>query len=522
MRIKNKARKPKIVLMAFLTLIFSASITAPSYAGFGLGLGIGGTSATGEVTRVLAPATLTGLVVTGDASAPTFTWATPVSTTTNPVWSIGTYLDGTLIATLAPTATTYTFTAVTSGAYPGTNHTFAVMPYNGFNSGTTASTVIQVYSPTVNASYYSCPSGGTLSGTTCTTTGSYVATGTTVYSCPSGGSLSGTTCYTNSAATPNTTYSCPSGGILAGSYCYTNSAATANTTYSCSSGTLSGSTCINGGSQASTLLSAAYYTCASGTVSGADCLTTAASIHNHWFCSSYTNYGSGCYTDSYYSATTTGTTATNSCSNAGGSLYGSFGSYDCRVYRAAATDYQYCTSGTPAGPQVGAYTCTITNVGAGTWHPATYYCPIGTLSGSTCYYDTSATATTTYSCPSGTLSGSTCLSSGSYSATGTTTYSCPSGGSLSGTTCLNSGAYAATGTTTYSCASGTLSGTTCVNSGSYVATGTTTYSCPSGGSLSGTTCNTTSTYVATLNPSTTTCASTGSLQTTTTCTIKVS
>lgn len=50
---------------------------------------------------------------------------------------------------------------------------------------------------------YSCPNGGTLNGSTCTTTGSYNATGTPTYStstytpsysCPNGGTLSGTTC----------------------------------------------------------------------------------------------------------------------------------------------------------------------------------------------------------------------------------------------------------------------------------------------------------------------------------------
>jgi len=48
---------------------------------------------------------------------------------------------------------------------------------------------------------YTCPSGGTLSGTTCTKT---------TYSCPSGGTLSGTTC---------TKYSCPDGGTLSGILC---------------------------------------------------------------------------------------------------------------------------------------------------------------------------------------------------------------------------------------------------------------------------------------------------------------
>jgi prepilin-type N-terminal cleavage/methylation domain-containing protein len=74
-------------------------------------------------------------------------------------------------------------------------------------------------------STYSCPSGGSLSGSTCYTTSTYTATwvNTSYYSCPSGGSLSGSTCYTTSTYTAtwvNTSYySCPSGGTLSGTTC---------------------------------------------------------------------------------------------------------------------------------------------------------------------------------------------------------------------------------------------------------------------------------------------------------------
>ena len=49
---------------------------------------------------------------------------------------------------------------------------------------------------------YSCPSGGTLSGTSCvttTTTAATPTTGGTTYSCSSGDSLSGSTCTTSSS-----------------------------------------------------------------------------------------------------------------------------------------------------------------------------------------------------------------------------------------------------------------------------------------------------------------------------------
>lgn len=62
-----------------------------------------------------------------------------------------------------------------------------------------------VVSGATSTTTYSCPNGGTLSGTTCSGASTYAASSSTVtvsdpmyYSCPSGGSLSGTTCYTTS------------------------------------------------------------------------------------------------------------------------------------------------------------------------------------------------------------------------------------------------------------------------------------------------------------------------------------
>lgn len=79
---------------------------------------------------------------------------------------------------------------------------------------------------------YSCPNGGTLSGSTCTIAGSTT--------CPSGGTLSGSTCYvTVNVAGGN---SCPSGGTLSGSTCTVTVNVPAG--YTCpSGGSLSGSTC---------------------------------------------------------------------------------------------------------------------------------------------------------------------------------------------------------------------------------------------------------------------------------------
>jgi hypothetical protein len=70
---------------------------------------------------------------------------------------------------------------------------------------------------------YSCPNGGTLSGTSCTYSATSSTTSpTTTYTCPNGGTLSGTTCSyaaTASTASGTTTYSCPNGGTLSGSTC---------------------------------------------------------------------------------------------------------------------------------------------------------------------------------------------------------------------------------------------------------------------------------------------------------------
>ncbi len=96
---------------------------------------------------------------------------------------------------------------------------------------------------------YTCPSGWTRSGSTCskTTTQTQNASASTTYSCPQGGSRNGSTCTLTANATPNTTYSCPSGYSRNGTTCTKTYNATANTgagSYSCpNGGTLNGSTC---------------------------------------------------------------------------------------------------------------------------------------------------------------------------------------------------------------------------------------------------------------------------------------
>ncbi len=96
--------------------------------------------------------------------------------------------------------------------------------------------------------YYYCPSGGTLSGSTCTSSTSATVSG---YTCPSGGTLSGTTCsyytstYSITTITQEQNCQYPGGEINGVWYCGGYVTYSATPTYSCSTGTLSGSSCIS-------------------------------------------------------------------------------------------------------------------------------------------------------------------------------------------------------------------------------------------------------------------------------------
>ena len=95
------------------------------------------------------------------------------------------------------------------------------------------------------AAPYTCPSGGTLSGTTCSYTYGAASYGTTPHYgyCPGGYTFHGICCLLNGhewvgcigashAAGPTTyTYGCPSGGSLSGTTCYVSYAGTATTYY---------------------------------------------------------------------------------------------------------------------------------------------------------------------------------------------------------------------------------------------------------------------------------------------------
>ncbi len=94
---------------------------------------------------------------------------------------------------------------------------------------------------------YSCATGYTLSGSSCTRTVAPIAT--TTYSCATGYTLSGSTCTRSVAPTATTTYSCPSGYTLSGSDCTDSVSPTSRVVYDCDDApagyTLSGSNCTD-------------------------------------------------------------------------------------------------------------------------------------------------------------------------------------------------------------------------------------------------------------------------------------
>jgi hypothetical protein len=146
-------------------------------------------------------------------------------------------------------------------------------PNGGSLSGSTCY-VTTTYAASYQEGEYYCPDGGTLSGTTCTKTETYAASSTTTYSCnpgdewlmypdtcraygtatPGGGCdpsyytrVGADTCIYDYPSNKTTTYSCPNGGTLDGTTCYVTTTYTASQYdgyYYCpNGGTLSGTTC---------------------------------------------------------------------------------------------------------------------------------------------------------------------------------------------------------------------------------------------------------------------------------------
>jgi len=209
-------------------------------------------SATGAVTATTVPQapTLTAVDKTGVSS----TGQVRVSFSGNNTG--GTSITGYTVTASdnVTTATGTTSPLIVSGLTAGSNYTFTVVAANS-NGNSLASSA----SSSIASSQYSCPSGGTLSGSTCTTTSSYGATyNAGAPNCNSYGSryfyatyyppgtgagcvngfngayFGGAGCYTCDRTTgqiyaagapsyPSAYYSCPSGGTLSGTTCYTSS-----------------------------------------------------------------------------------------------------------------------------------------------------------------------------------------------------------------------------------------------------------------------------------------------------------
>jgi hypothetical protein len=131
-------------------------------------------------------------------------------------------------------------------------------------SGSTCYPPLVTPPPTAATASYSCPSGSTLSGTSCQAS-SYAATGT--YSCSGSTTLSGSQCITPTVSA-TVSYSCPSGSTLSGTSCYPPPVG-ATVSYICPAGdTLVGTSC-----QPPATVAAITYTCAAGMqLSGSSCV----------------------------------------------------------------------------------------------------------------------------------------------------------------------------------------------------------------------------------------------------------
>lgn len=200
------------------------------------------------------------------------------------------------------------------------NINYVCEPPTGCPAGTTFHWNFSPYTREYNipacvstSNVYSCPTGGTLSGSTCTSTSSATVSS---FSCPSGGTLASNNCITTTTTSATISYSCPVGLTLAGSNCTeiitTTSPATPN--YSCPTGdTLSGTTCSG------TVTSPATnnYSCPNGsTLNGINCLSqnnvsTPAGISSYSCSNGYSLSGSTCSATTTTSATISSYTCPN-------------------------------------------------------------------------------------------------------------------------------------------------------------------------------------------------------------------
>lgn len=149
-------------------------------------------AASNTITLMIAPAAITNLTSTGAASSVTMNWTTAASTIVAPVTNIEVLKDGVLVATLAPTATSYIYTGLSSGTFPGTVYIFTARTVNA--AGTASMSITeQLYTATGTNNY------------TCNGSGTYNGTGTAVGSCGTYQSLT-TAAYYDQVWNPATGY----------------------------------------------------------------------------------------------------------------------------------------------------------------------------------------------------------------------------------------------------------------------------------------------------------------------------
>ena len=322
-----------------------------------------------------------------------------------------------------------------------------------------------------------CPEGYTLNGNICYKyVNATVVPGTTSYSCPSGWTLSNTTCIQTTDVitnvTPGTTYyTCPNGGTLQSNhtcvYNASSSSTSGSTTCKCPSGYKdNGSNCVK-----TTNTPAQWH---NGTTTQGNCP------------SGFTPSGNSCVRKTTYAATANVTWSNPTVTTSKTQLSTYSNSTSKRVLANQSCNIRGCT--------YTYYTYTA---------KTNYTCPRGgTLSGSTCTItETRSRPTTTtqgyYTCNGNRTNSSTC-STTSYanktctSTSGKTTYSCPNGGTLqSNNTCVYNASKQGTGSSSsVSCPAGyTMSGNQCIRQREADAyTSQTQYTCPEGYVKEGTTC----------------------------------
>jgi len=272
----------------------------------------------------------------------------------------------------------------------------------------------------------SCPTGYTLSGTSCYPTG---AVPSSTYYCPSGNTIannSGTyVCYTSGLSYLGGYY-CPSGQTIvlnAGAYgCYPSTGAVYSSTYPgyyCPSGdTITSNSGTNVCYPSSGVNYASGYYCTSGnTVNGAYCYPTSDSKNTatNVYCASGNTLnaaGTNCYPTS-----ATAEAGNYYCTGSGQTINGAY-CYPSSATSFSMSTHKYCASGTLNSAGTNCYPTSATA------ESGNYYCTGSgqAISGAYCYPSGDAISGTSY-CPAGDIVSS--------------SHCCPSGTTYTGPLCSN-------------------------------------------------------------------------------------